>query len=114
MAFPNDDDEVISNYSGASDAPSSRVRTATRALRYPGFRIYFIGMFVSFVGTWMQTVAQSWLVYRLTGSPFLLGLTGFAGQIPALLLAPFGGVLADRHDRRIIIIATQASSIDRK
>ena len=68
-------------------------------------------MLVSFVGTWMQSVAQSWLVYRLTGSPFLLGLTGFAGQIPALLLAPIGGVLADRHDRRLIIIATQAVSM---
>jgi len=111
MAFPNDDDEVISNYSGASEAPSSRVRTATRALQYPQFRIYFLGMLVSFVGTWMQTVAQSWLVYRLTGSPFLLGLAGFAGQIPALVLAPFGGVMADRNDRRLIIIATQALSM---
>src|SRR6516165_9235395 len=90
-----------------SAAASSRIRIATRALQYPRFRIYFLGMLVSFVGTWMQSVAQSWLVYRLTGSPFLLGLTGFAGQIPSLLLAPFGGVLADRHNRRLIIIATQ-------
>jgi MFS family permease len=91
--------------------PSGRLRIASRALQYPKFRIYFIGMLVSFIGTWMQSVAQSWLVYRLTGSPFLLGLTGFAGQIPSLLLAPFGGVLADRHNRRLIIIATQTLSM---
>src|SRR5262249_48431811 len=111
MASRTDSRPAASISNRQSAVHSSRLRTATRALQYPRFRIYFIGMFVSFVGTWMQTVAQSWLVYRLTGSAFLLGLPGFAGQIPALLVAPFGGVLADRHDRRFIIIATQAFSM---
>jgi len=64
-------------------------------------------MLVSFTGTWMQGVAQSWLIYRLTGSAWLLGLVGFAGQVPVFLLAPLGGVIADRHSRHRIIIITQ-------
>lgn len=64
-------------------------------------------MLVSFTGTWMQNLAQSWLVYRLTGSEFLLGLIGFAGQVPVFLLAPIGGVMADRYSRHRIIILTQ-------
>jgi MFS family permease len=64
-------------------------------------------MLVSFTGTWMQSVAQSWLVYRMTGSPWLLGLVGFASQAPVFLLAPLGGVLADRRNRLPIIILTQ-------
>jgi len=111
MPLRNDHDPGTSHSTPQNPSTPGRLRFATRALRYPTFRIYFIGMLVSFVGTWMQSVAQSWLVYRLTGSPFLLGLTGFAGQVPALLLAPFGGVLADRHDRRRIIIATQTLSM---
>jgi len=66
---------------------------------------------VSLVGTWMQTVAQSWLVYRLTGSAALLGLVGFASQIPVFLLAPLGGTLADRAYRKGILIATQTASM---
>ena len=62
---------------------------------------------MSLVGTWMQSVAQAWLVYRLTGSSLLLGLVGFASQIPVFLLSPIGGVVADRYDRRRIVIATQ-------
>jgi MFS family permease len=64
-------------------------------------------MLVSFTGTWMQSVAQSWLVYRLTGSAWLLGLVGFAGQVPVFLFGPLGGVMADRHSRYRIIILTQ-------
>jgi MFS family permease len=64
-------------------------------------------MLVSFVGTWMQSVAQSWLVYRLTSSELLLGLVGFAGQIPIFLFTPIGGVLADRYSRQRIISVTQ-------
>src|SRR5215472_14944236 len=111
MALRNDHDSATSPPGPETPNTPGRLRVATRALQYSTFRIYFIGMLVSFIGTWMQSVAQSWLVYRLTGSPFLLGLTGFAGQIPALLLAPFGGVLADRQDRRRIIIATQTLSM---
>jgi MFS family permease len=79
-----------------------------RALRHRNFRLFLGGQIVSLAGTWMQQVALSWLVYRLTRSPFLLGLVGFAGQIPSLLLAPVAGVWADHGNRRRIVIATQA------
>lgn len=82
-------------------------RDPIRALRHRNYRIYFTGLFISFIGTWMQTVAQSWLVYRLSGSAWMLGLVGFAGQVPVFLFAPFAGVIADRHNRRRIIIITQ-------
>ena len=68
-------------------------------------------MLVSFTGTWMQSTAQSWLIYRLTGSPWLLGLVAFAGQVPIFLFAPVGGVLADRHSRHRLIVLTQALSM---
>jgi MFS family permease len=88
-----------------------RLRATTRAFRHRNFQLYFIGMLISVIGTWMQSVAQSWLVYRLTDSPFLLGLTGFAGQIPVFVLAPFGGVVADRYSRHKIIVLTQTLSL---
>jgi MFS family permease len=66
---------------------------------------------ISLVGTWMQTVAQSWLVYRLTGSGLLLGAVGFASQIPVFLVAPLGGITADRANRQRIVIATQTASM---
>jgi len=78
-----------------------------RALRHRNFRLFLGGQVISLAGTWMQQVALSWLVYRLTRSPFLLGLVGFAGQLPSLLLAPLAGVWADRADRRRIVIGTQ-------
>ena len=70
-----------------------------RALRHRNYRLFFGGQSVSLVGTWITRVATSWLVYRLTGSELLLGVVGFAGQIPTLFLAPFAGVLVDRWDR---------------
>jgi MFS family permease len=79
-----------------------------RALRHRNFRLFLGGQIVSLAGTWMQQLALSWLVYRLTRSPLLLGLVGFAGQIPSLLLAPVAGAWADRGNRRRIVIATQA------
>ena len=73
-------------------APKTRqAKEAVRALRHRNYRVYYFGMLVSFTGTWMQSVAQSWLVYRMTGSPWLLGLVGFASQAPVFLLAPLGG-----------------------
>jgi MFS family permease len=83
------------------------VSQAVRALRHRNFRLFLGGQVISLAGTWMQQVALSWLVYRLTRSPFLLGLLGFAGQLPSLLLAPLAGVWADRADRRRIVIGTQ-------
>ena len=68
---------------------------ALRALRHRNFRLFFGGQLISLIGTWMQSVAQSWLIYRLTHSALLLGAVGFAGQIPIFLIAPFGGHVAD-------------------
>jgi MFS family permease len=92
-------------------APRAGAREALRALRYPNFRLFFGGQAISLIGTWMQSVAESWLVYRLTGSEVLLGFVGFAGQIPVFLLAPFGGALADRYDRRWILVCTQTAAM---
>jgi MFS family permease len=92
--------------------PASRPeRRLTRALASRNYRLFFGGQSVSLVGTWITRVATSWLVYRLTGSALLLGLVGFAGQIPTLLLAPVTGVLVDRWSRHRILVVTQALSL---
>jgi len=77
-------------------------------MRSPAFRRYWVGAFLSFVGSWIQNVAQSWLVYELTRSEFLLGVVGFASGAPMLFLAPVGGALADRWNRRNILLITQS------
>jgi len=82
-----------------------------RALRHRNFQLFFSGQLISLIGTWMQTVAQAWLVYRLTGSALLLGSVGFASQIPVFLIAPFGGITADRVNRQRLVIATQTASL---
>ena len=82
-----------------------------RALRHRNYRIFMGGQLISLIGTWMQTVAESWLVYRLTGSALLLGLAGFANRIPIFLLSPIGGAIADRYSRHRIVIATQVASM---
>jgi MFS family permease len=89
-------------------AKPSRFAHAWRALRHRNFRLFVGGQSVSLVGTWMTRIATSWLVYRLTGSAWLLGVVGFAGQIPTFLLAPFAGVWVDRLDRRKLLVWTQA------
>ncbi|HEY2065188.1 MAG TPA: MFS transporter [Gemmatimonadaceae bacterium] len=83
----------------------------TRALASRNYRLFFGGQTVSLVGTWITRVATSWLVYRLTGSVFLLGVVSFCGQIPTLLLAPFAGVIVDRSDRHRILVVTQVLSM---
>jgi len=83
----------------------------TRALRHRNYRLFFSGQSISLVGTWITRVATSWLVYRLTGSELLLGVVGFCGQIPTMLLAPFAGVLVDRWDRHRLLVLTQAASM---
>lgn len=82
-----------------------------RALRHRNYRLFFAGQFVSLTGTWMQSVAQAWLIYRLTGSAAQLGLVGFAGQIPVFALALIGGIAADKLNRRRILVATQIASM---
>jgi len=82
------------------------VKKIFASLKSRNYRLYFFGQCVSLIGTWMQNVALSWLVYRLTGSVFLLGLVGFTSQIPTFILSPFTGVLTDRYNRlRIMILA---------
>ena len=91
--------------------PRGSLELLLRAFKYRNYRLFFGGQCLSLIGTWMQSVALSWLVYRLTGSPLLLGVTGFASQAPSLLLAPFTGPAADRFDRRKILLVTQALSM---
>ena len=82
-----------------------------RSFRYRNYRLYFAGQSISLIGTWIQRIATPWLVYHLTNSPFLLGLVGFAGQIPTFIIAPFAGVLTDRWNKYRIMIATQVGSM---
>ena len=89
----------------------SKLPSVFRALQHRNYQLFFAGQLTSLTGTWMQSVAQSWLVYRLTGSAVLLGVVGFSSQIPVLLLAPVGGSIADHHNRRRMLIATQTASM---
>ncbi|MFA5160014.1 MAG: MFS transporter [Candidatus Omnitrophota bacterium] len=90
---------------------SSRFGNVFRALRHRNYRLFFFGQGVSLVGTWMQQIAVSWLVYRMTNSPFLLGFVGFVGMVPTFVCTPLAGVFADRHDRRNMLIVTQTLSM---
>lgn len=87
------------------------LRSLGRALHSRNFRLFFSGQSISLIGTWLTRVATSWLVYRMTGSAWLLGVVGFAGQIPTFFLAPFAGVLVDRTNRHRLLIATQVFSL---
>ena len=82
-----------------------------RALRHRNFQIFFAGQFISLIGTWMQQVAQSWLIYQLAHSSMLLGAIGFASQVPSFFFGPLGGYVADRFDRRRGVIFTQVTSM---
>jgi len=83
------------------------LQPAARALRHRNYRLFFAGQGLSLIGTWTQRIALAWLVYRLTGSELLLGVVGFSSQILTFLVSPFAGVLADRADRRRLLVATQ-------
>lgn len=91
--------------------PSETSGTPFRALRHRNFALFFTGQGLSLCGTWMQSLAQAWLVYRLTGSPFLLGLVEFAGRAPILAFSLVGGLLADRWPRHRVMLATQVLSL---
>ena len=95
----------------SAGGPDADRHSMLRAFAHRDYRLFFSGQLVSLIGTWMQSVAQSWLVYRLSGSAVLLGLVGFAGQIPVFLLAPAGGSLADTRSRHRIIVGTQTASM---
>ncbi len=110
MAEPSSNSS-IGNTPVSAEAKESRWSVGMRALKHRNFQLFFSGQLISLTGTWMQTVAQSWLVYRLTGSSLLLGSVGFASQIPVFLMAPVGGMAADRFNRQRIVIATQVASM---
>lgn len=80
---------------------------ALRALRHPNFRTYFTGQAISMIGTWVQSIANTWLAYHLSGSTAISGLVGFMGHIPMLVIAPFAGVMGDRFDKRRILFWVQ-------
>ena len=89
----------------------SGVGTVFRSLRHRNFKLFFIGQSISSIGTYMQEVAIGWLVYRITGSVFLLGVVGFASQLPNFIFAPVAGAMADRWNRHRLIIVTQTLSM---
>src|SRR6266705_3534028 len=91
-------------------SPSQLTHTF-RALRHRNFRLFLFGQIISLIGTWMQNVAQSWLVYRLTHSELLLGTAWFCSQIAVFALGPLGGLAADRFSRHRLIILTQTLSM---
>ena len=82
-----------------------------RGFEHRNFRLFFIGQSLTMIGTWMQYIAISWLMYRLTHSAFMLGMTGFALQIPILLVSPFAGVWVDRYSRRKLLLITQTLAL---
>jgi MFS family permease len=90
------------------DQQDNRLPQIVRALRNPNFRLFWSGNFLSNIGTWMQNVAQGWLVLSLTGSAFWLGVVAFAGSIPFLIFTLFGGVVADRVNKRRLLLVTQS------
>src|SRR5215470_9950989 len=90
---------------------SSRLAITLRALRHRNFQLFFGGQLISLIGTWMQSVAQAWLVYSKTGSSLKLGAVGFASQIPVFLVAPLGGIVADRCNRHRVVVGTQIASM---
>jgi MFS family permease len=98
----------VTSFRSFDFSESMPMKPAVRALRHRNFRLLLSGQLVAYIGIWIQQIAMSWLVYRLTGSAFLLGLTGFASQIAILFFAPFGGLWADRFNRRRLLLTAQS------
>lgn len=111
MTESNETTQETASGTNPTSGTKLRWQAAGRALRHRNFQLFFSGQLISLIGTWMQTVAQSWLVYRLTGSGLLLGAVGFSSQIPVFLFAPLGGITADRHNRQRVVVATQTASM---
>jgi MFS family permease len=97
----------------AAPAPVTAWRSMARALAHRNYRLFFVGQGISLIGTWMTRVATGWLVFRLSGadSALLLGIVGFAGQVPSFFLTPFAGVLVDRWNRHRLLVFTQILSL---
>jgi MFS family permease len=107
---------MAENYDGNSSAetqPAKGKRAANTfvSLRHRNFQLYFGGQLVSVAGSWMQIVAQGWLVYEISHSEIALGLVGFAAAIPALLISPWGGVVVDRVPKRNLLVITQSTAM---
>src|SRR5712692_5110897 len=100
-----EENNVLSDGSRAHG--TTRLRRIFRAFQARNYRLYFAGQGLSLIGTWMQQVALSWLVYRVTHSALMLGVVSGAGQLPVFLLAPFAGVVVDRWDRHRLLMVTQ-------
>lgn len=98
---------MFSNHNGSSFSLS----IIFRSLKYRNYRLFFTGQSISLIGTWMQRIALPWVVYDMTGSAFLLGVVGFAGQVPTFLLSPVAGVLTDRWNRYRVMVVTQVVSM---
>ena len=90
---------------------TGRFKVVFRSLEYRNYRLFFSGQSVSLIGTWMQRIAMPWLVYHMTGSALLLGVVGFAGQIPTLIISPVAGVFTDRWPRYSVLLVTQIVSL---
>ena len=95
----------------SAGAPATRMPQTFRSLQHRNFQLYFAGQLISVAGTWMQVVAQAWLVYELSHSELMLGLVGFAAAIPSLLISPWGGVVVDRVNKRNLLVVTQSSAM---
>jgi MFS family permease len=108
--MPSANDTPLSPGSPGKHPPAGW-RFALRALAHRNYRLFFSGQTISLIGTWMTRIATGWLVYRLTHSALLLGIVGFAGQVPAFFLAPFAGVWVDRWDRHRTLVVTQIFSM---
>lgn len=96
--------DLIQNSPGKVD---SDIHEAFAAMKYRNYRLWFVGQLISLVGTWMQSTAQGYLIYQLTNSPAYLGLVGFVGGVPTILLTLYGGYVSDRFPRRTLLVATQ-------
>jgi MFS family permease len=92
----------------STDHIRSKLSTLFRSLRHRNYRLFYIGQGISLIGTWMQQIAMTWLVYRITGSAFMLGVFAFSSQLPVFVISPFAGVFADRWNRRRILIVEQS------
>lgn len=105
------DRPIQSNDRLLSTGMKNGFRNTFRSLKYPNYRLFITGQSISILGTWMQRTAVSWVVYELTNSTFMLGLTMFASQFPSFIFSLYGGIISDRYDRHKIIIVTQIASM---
>jgi MFS family permease len=94
-----------------SPAPPGWLAYVPRVFRHRNYRVFYVGQAISLIGTWIQSVALSWLVYRLSHSVVLLGVVSFASQGPIFFITPFAGMIADRNDRRSVFIVTRSLSM---